>query len=63
MTIRRDSLYAFVLAALAVVGIVVLVALNKPVPGPLETLAIGAAFAGAGLGTPHPGAGTELAGR
>lgn len=49
---RDHVLYAFVIVALLVLGIVVLAALQVSIPGVLQQLAVGIAFGGAALATP-----------
>ena len=50
-----DALFAFLLAALAVVGVVVLSLAGQPVPDVLEYAIVGALAGGAGLARPAMG--------
>lgn len=52
MKLNPAALYAYSLAALALVGIVVLVALGHQVPDVLELVVVGALTGGAGASLP-----------
>lgn len=54
-TTHRSALAALALSALCVLGIIVLTALHQAPPAVLSQLALGAAFAGAGIASPLAG--------
>lgn len=49
--------YAFVLAVLSILGIIVLAAMGVPVPTTLDTIAVGSTVGGAALARPTSGGG------